>query len=175
MLQEAPMKSKYGTWLWWAGGLAVIGVLVAIGAGTLHAQHFGGERMLLGGILRNADLTVDQKHQIAAILRAHKGELIQAGQNMGDAAKALMEAATNQDVKVEAVQAKLDAAADAGKQMGRAWLTVRKEAFAVLTPQQKQDLAKRQQRFVQRMESRIAEHKQDQERNLDELIERLGR
>jgi Spy/CpxP family protein refolding chaperone len=94
---------------------------------------------------------------------------------MGDAAKALMEAATNQDVKVESVQAKLDAAADAGKQMGRAWLQVRKEAFALLTPQQKQDLAKRQQRFVQRMESRIAEHKQDQERNLDELIERLGR
>jgi Spy/CpxP family protein refolding chaperone len=175
------MKSKRGVWKWIAGGLAAVGALAAFGGAWLvHAQGFGGgwgggHTMALAGILHHMDLTTDQKHQIAAILRAHKSELSQARQKMGEAGKAMLEAATDQDAKPEAVQAKLDAVADTGKQLGRAWLTVRQEAVAVLTPQQKQDLAKRQQRFLQRMETRLSEHKQDQERNLDELIDRLSR
>jgi len=175
------MKSKCGPWKWIVGGLAAFGILAAVGAGWQADAHpfrggwGGGGGMALGGILRGTDLTSDQKHQIATILRAHKTELTQTQQKMRDAGKAMLEAAIDQEAKPEAVQAKLDAVADAGKQLGRVWLTVRREAFAVLTPQQKQDLAKRQQRFVQRMESRVAERKQDQEHNLDDLIERLSR
>lgn len=171
------MKSKGGAWRWLACGLAVLGsVAILFGAGTVRAQPFGGGRMMaLGGILNSVDLTTDQKHQIAAILRAHKSELIQAQQKMSDAGRTMMETALDDDAKPEVVQAKLDAAADAGKALGRVWLMVRREVIAVLTPQQKQDLARRRQRFTQRMEARLAERRTDQEHHLDDLIERLSR
>jgi Spy/CpxP family protein refolding chaperone len=175
------MKSKRGLWKWVGGGLVVIVALAAIGAGWhLHGQPFhgwggGGSRMALAGILHGLDLTADQKHQIAAILRAHKSELIQAGQKMRGAGRSMMEGVADQSATPDALQAKMDALADAGKQLGRVWLTVRREAVAVLSPEQKQELAKRQQRFLQRMEARSDERSQERERDIDKLIERLSR
>jgi len=129
----------------------------------------------LAGILHGLDLTGDQKHQIAAILRTHKSELIQARQTLSGAAKSLILGVGDQNAKPEALQARMDALADAGKQLGRIWLTVRREAVAVLSPEQRQELAKRQQRFLQRMEARSSERSQEQEHDIDRLIERLSR
>ena len=176
------MKSKRGLIKWVLGGLLAAGILAVIGLGShrLDAQpyHRGwgdGAMMGLGGILHDLDLTADQKKQLASILRAHKGELLQGRQKVRDAGKAMLEAVGDQDAKPEALQAKMDALADAGKQMGRTWLTVRREALGVLTPQQKQDLAKRQQRFIQKIEARMAERGTDQEQHIDDLIDRLSR
>jgi Spy/CpxP family protein refolding chaperone len=176
------MKSKRGLIKWLAGGLLAAGAVAAIGLGAtrLHAQGFHrgwgeGPMMALGGILHDLDLTADQKKQIAGILRAHKSELLQTRQKMGTAGKAMMEAIADQDSKPEVLQARMDAVADAAKQMGKAWITVRKEAIVVLTPQQKQDLAKRQQRFLQKMEARMTERQGDQEQHIDDLIDRLTR
>ncbi|MFI5400706.1 MAG: Spy/CpxP family protein refolding chaperone [SAR324 cluster bacterium] len=175
------MKSKHGLWKRVGGGLATVAALAVIGAAsTGHAQPFhgrwsGGPEVALGGILHGLDLTADQRHQIAAILRTHKNELVQARHTLSAAATSMMEGVTDQDTTPKALQAKMDGLADAGKQLGRVWLTVRLEAIALLSPEQKQELARRQQRFLRRIEARSSEHSQDQERNIDKLIERLSR
>jgi Spy/CpxP family protein refolding chaperone len=128
----------------------------------------------LRGILQDLDLTTDQKKQIGAILRNHKNELLQARDKMGQAGRAVMEGLADQDARPEALQAKVDAAAEAGKQLGKVLIGIRQEAMGVLTAQQKQDLAKRQQRFIQRIEKRMSEHQQDREHSLDEWIDRLS-
>jgi Spy/CpxP family protein refolding chaperone len=182
MLQEQRMKSKRGVLGWMAGALLTAGALIVLaGNGTsLQAMPFGGwghheQMMPLAGILHGLDLTADQKKQIAGILRTHKGELLQANQKMQDAGKSMMETVVDQDAKPEAQQAKMDALADAGKQLGKVWLTVRREAIAVLTPAQKQELGARQQKFLAKMEAHMSKRSSGQGDHLDELIDSLSR
>jgi Spy/CpxP family protein refolding chaperone len=176
------MRVKGGQWKWWIGGAVVALVLAGTLAGwrTIQARplwggHGGGMMMGLGGLLHDLDLTADQKKQMAGILRTHKSELLQARDKMSQAGRAVMEGLADQDARPEALQARVDAAAEAGKQLARVWIGVRRDALAILSPQQKQDLAKHQQRFLQRMESRLHENQQDREHDLDEWIERLSR
>ena len=175
------MNRKRDLWKWAAIGLAGVWALAALGAASpaqgeaFHRDWGGGPGLALAGILHGLDLTADQRHQIAAILRTHKNELIQARRAFSGAARTLMEGVTDQTAKPEALQAKVDALADAGKQMGHIWLTVRGEAIAVLSPEQKQKLAERQQRFLKRMEARGSERTQEQEQGMDRLIEGLSK
>lgn len=176
------MGFKNRRWKWWIGGAVVASALAValMGWHTVQARPLwggrgGGMMMGLGGLFHDVDLTAEQKKQLAGILRTHKSELLQARDKMSQAGRAVVEGLADQDARPEALQARVDAAAEAGKQLARVWIGIRRDAMAILTPQQKQDLAKRQQRFLQRMESRMHENQQDREHGLDEWIERLSR
>ena len=166
---------------WLVGGLAAAAAALgsAVAWKSAHAQGWGGRfhggPLGLRAMLHDLDLSADQKKQLAGILRAHKTEILQARDKMAQAGKGVLDALADQDAKPEALQTRVDAVADAGKQAAHVWIAMRKEVLAILTPQQKQDLAKQRQRFVQRMEARMGDRRHDLEQHLDDWIERLGR
>jgi Spy/CpxP family protein refolding chaperone len=173
------MTIKRGRRVWIVAGLTIVAVLAAAAIGTrvlwAHPSHWGGPMMGWRAMLHELDLTADQKKQLAGILRTHKGEWLAARDKLAQAGRSMVEGMADQEMKPEALQGRLDAAAEAGKALGRIGIAMRREALALLTPQQKQDLAKRQQRFLGRMEQRSGERRQDAERHFDDWIEALTR
>ncbi len=173
------MKIKGGWRTWLVAGLTVAAVLAgaAVGAHSIWARPggWGGPLPGLRHMLHELDLTADQKKQLAGVLRAHRAEWLQARDKLAQAGRSMIEGAADQETKPEVIQARLDAAAEAGKQLGRVGIAMRQEALALLTPQQKQELAKRQQRFLQRIEKRMGERRQDSEQHYDDWIESLTR
>lgn len=176
-------REKFSLSGWIAKTLVFIGVsaLVASAAWPAQAQDWGGHRRFGGGALlqrmiQELDLTADQKQKVAGILKSHKSELLKVQEKARNAARGITQGIADENANVEATLSRMDAVTEARKEAVRVWFGIRKEILGVLTPQQKADLAKRRQRFAERIQAKIADReKQSPEERFDKWVERLTR
>jgi Spy/CpxP family protein refolding chaperone len=165
-------------WVKWAvSGAIVLGALAIVTHWTTaRADGWGHRRgmMGIGWMIRDLDLTTDQKHKIAAILTAHKADIVAARQGIVTAGQAMRNSISDSGASVSKLQGNADAIADAGKQMAHVWLAVRGEVMGVLTPAQKQKLADRRQKMLDRIQAHMSEHGSDFGSRLDDMISKLS-
>jgi Spy/CpxP family protein refolding chaperone len=87
------------------------------------------------------DLTSDQKHQIAAVLQAHKSEIVQAVQPIVEKRRALRDAVIAPNPDEKTIRADAD---DLGKSIGDAAVLaskIRQQIAPILTDDQKHDIS----------------------------------
>jgi protein CpxP len=161
-----------------AGVLALAGGLAAGDAAAREwgpwAGHGGGDSRVLG-MIKKIGLSADQKAQLAALLKAQRDNLAAKHESAAAARRTLMTLMTADAVDEQALGAALDTAASTHKEMALAWIKVRQDVQALLTPEQLAQVKEMRDRLVHRMEDRHAGMTARGTERLDRLIEDLAR
>jgi periplasmic protein CpxP/Spy len=164
--------------------LAVAGTFIAAGS-VVHAQRFGHEGGRFGGgpfgggfgfgrgpgleVLRQLDLTDQQKEQIRGIMQSHRNDFQQVREKIRTAFEAQRAAAEATPPDEATIRAKATDVASAEADMIVLASKVRAEVFQVLTPEQQakaQELkTQREQRREQWLQQRQQKQQQQPEQN----------
>lgn len=161
-----------------AGALLMGGTLWS---GNVYAWggHHGGvgmeAAMPVVAMVKAADLSQDQKHQVANILTNHKAAIESKTASASDARRAVVTAMAANVVDANALATAYDNAAVARKALALEWAQVRTEVQALLTPQQVSDLQVRRDKFMAKMDARHAKAEEHRGDRLDKWIERLSK
>lgn len=121
-----------------------------------------GARHRLGELVKDLNLTDDQKQQIAKVLKSHKGEILPLVKQVRDDRRALRTAVRAEPIDEKAIRA---AAEKLGKDLGDAAVMrakIRKEIQAILTDAQKAALEKARNDLDTRLDDAITEAEAEQ-------------
>lgn len=126
-------------------------------------------------MLKKLDLSSSQKAQVAAILSAQREALAAASERSTAAMAAVMAQLGAETVDMQALGSAHDAAAAARKDALLAWVRVRQDIQAVLTPAQLARAQEMRDSFMRKMEGHRAERKTSGAARIDRLIEAMTR
>ena len=139
--------------------LIAAGLVAALAGGTAVAMDqpqgpgrrgpgprgaFGAGGMDLG--LRGIDLTDEQRQQVRSVMESHQAELQQLAATMREAHRALAEAANAESLDEAAIRARSAAVAGALADEAILRAKIRAHFFALLTPEQQQQMKERKRR-----------------------------
>ncbi|HUJ75021.1 MAG TPA: periplasmic heavy metal sensor, partial [bacterium] len=145
----------------------------AVAAPSAHTQRWGGPARHLGYVLYRLNLTPDQQHAVANILRAHEQQFLDEAAQAYQTRKAVVTTLSQEGASDSTLTGQIEAATTAHKQIALTWVQTRREILNVLTPEQRTQLSEMAGKLLSRMDSWHG--KSDPKAGLDELIQRLSK